>query len=61
MNFHDTGVDLFLETIFYGYGCWDNGFIILDLESNNNTSFSLMTSSSDNDVNVWHSRLGHIG
>ena len=64
LNFHDTGVDLFLKTNYYGSGCWDNGFIVFDLISNNNVGFSFMTSSnssSDNDVNVWHSRLGHIG
>ena len=64
LNFHNTGVDLFLETNYYGSGYWDNGFIVFDLVSNNNVGFSLMTSfssSSDNDVNVWHSRLGHIG
>ena len=62
--FHETGVDLFLKTNYYGSGCSDNGFIVFDLVSNNNASFSLITSSSsfsDNDVNVWHSRLGHIG
>ena len=61
LNFHDSGVDLFLETNYYGFGYWDNGFIVLDLVSSNNTSFPLMTSfssSNDNDVNVWHSRLG---
>ena len=63
LNFHNTGVDLFLETNYYGSGYWDNGFIVFDLVSNNNVGFSLMTSSSsssNNDVNVWHSRLGHI-
>ena len=55
LNFHDIGIDLFLETNYYGSGCWDNGFIVFDLVSNNNADFSLMTfssSSSDNDVNV---------
>ena len=55
LNFHDIGVDLFLKINFYESGCWDNGFIVLDLESNNNARFSLVTStssSSDNDVNV---------
>ena len=65
LNFHETDVDLFLKTNYYGSGCWDNGFIVFDLVSNNNNfGFSLMTSSSsfsDNDVNAWHSRLGHIG
>ena len=40
------------------------GIIVFDLVSNNNACFFLMTfssSSSDNDVNVWHSRLRHIG
>ena len=54
-------VDLFLETNYYGSGCWDNGFIVFDLVSNNNNAgFSFMksfNSSSNNDVNVWHSRL----
>ena len=55
LNFHDIGVDLFLETNYYGSGYWDNGFIVLDVVSNNDASFSLMTSfssSSDKDVNV---------
>ena len=55
LNFHDIGVDLFLKTNYYGSSCWDNGFIVLDLESNNNARFSLVTSTSsfsDNDVNV---------
>ena len=50
----------------YGFGSWNNGFIVFDLVSNNNNSagFSLITSSSsssDNDVNIWYSRLKHIG
>ena len=55
LNFHDIGVDLFLETNYYGSSCWNNGFIVLDLVSNNNANFSLMTyssSSSYNDVNA---------
>ena len=64
LNFYDTSVNLFSKTNYYGSGCWDNGFIVHDLVSNNNVGFSFMTSSSsssDNDMNVWHSRLGHIG
>ena len=42
LSFHDTGVDLFLKTNYYGSGCWDNSFIIFDLVSNNNNAgFSL--------------------
>ena len=61
LNFHDTSIDLFLETNFYGSRCQDDCFIVLDLESNNNVSFSLMTSfscTSDNDVNLWYSKFG---
>ena len=63
LNFHAFGVDLYLDTIHYGYGYFLDGFIVLNVECfSRNSSFSLITSSvSDDNVNVWHARLGHIG
>ena len=61
LNFHVTGVNLFLRTIFMVW-IFFNGFIVLDAYYiSHNVSFSLFTSSlSDNNVNVWHVGLDHI-
>ena len=63
LNFYAFGVDLYLDTIHYGSGYFLDGFIVLNVECfSRNSSFSLITSSvSDDNVNVWHARLGHIG
>ena len=64
VNFHNNGVDLSLGTSYYGSGYFLNDFIILDVNyCEVNISYSLFTSSDsyENDVNVWHARLGHIG
>ena len=64
--FCDDIVRLCLGITFYGSGFVIDGFIVMDvdyIDFNNNTSFSLITSSHDqkNDVRSWHARLNHIG
>ena len=62
--FHRQGVDLFLEQKFYGSGYFLYGFIVLDIEQGlSNECFSYITSvvNYENDVEVWHARLNHIG
>ena len=64
LRFHGQGVDLFLGKQFYGSGYFYDGFIVLDVKhSESNECFSYITSIVDyeNNVEVWHARLGHIG
>ena len=64
LQFHGQGVDLFLGQQFYGSGYFYDGFIVLDVEhGESNECFSYITSVVDyeNNVEVWHARLGHIG
>ena len=60
LRFHGQGVDLF----FYGSGYFFDGFIVLNVEhGKSNDCFSYITSvvNYENNVEVWHTRLGHIG
>ena len=55
-----------MGTIYCGYGYVLYHFFIMDLDynlSSCNVCFSMFSTSRDaeNDVNVWHARLGHIG
>ena len=64
--FCDDNVRLYLGTTFNGSGIVLDGFIVMDVDYvdfNNNTSFSLVTSSHDHevDMHLWHARLNHIG
>ena len=64
--FHDTRVYLSLGTIYFGSGYVLDCFFVMDLDynlSSCNVSFSMFSTSrdSENDVNVWQARLGHIG
>ena len=64
LQFHGQGVDLFLGQQFYGSSYPYDGFIVLDVEQGeSNECFSYITSVVDyeNNVEVWHARLGHIG
>jgi transposase InsO family protein len=65
VNFYKDGLNLFLDSSFYGSGYILNGFIVLDVINNksNNVCFSMFTSTNEslNDMNAWHARLGHIG
>ncbi|KAL1219683.1 Retrovirus-related Pol polyprotein from transposon TNT 1-94 [Cardamine amara subsp. amara] len=65
LNFYDMGLHISLGSVFYGSGYTYDGFIVLDCNtttsSNNNDCFSFVTSSTNNETDVWHARLGHIG
>ena len=65
-HFHDAQVKLSLGTIYFGFGYVLDRFFIMDLDynlSSCNVSFSMFSTSRDSEdnVNVWHDRLGHIG
>ena len=62
--FHGKGVGLFLGQQYYGSGYLFDGFIVLDVKhGESNDYFSYITSviNYDNNVEVWHVRLSHIG
>ena len=61
--FSDNFVKLSMGTTYYGSGYILDDFIILDVEyvNSNNNAYSLITSSHENDVMIWHARLNHIG
>ena len=66
LNFYGACLNVFFGKTFYGYGYLLDGFIVMDVDNGfyyNSNSFSLFTSFniSNNDVNIWHARLGHIG
>ena len=66
LNFYGTCLNVFFRKTFYGSGYLLDGFIVMDVDNvsyYSSNSFSLFTSSniSNNDVNIWHARLGHIG
>ena len=62
-NFHNTGCDFYLRTQFYDYNFFMDDFIILDIVHlfNNDNVVSYMTTTSDVDFVVWHSRLAIQG
>ena len=63
LNFHNSGVDLYLNTNYYGCRYFLDGFIVLNVNCGDvNVCYSLFASSNsyENDVNMWHARLGHI-
>lgn len=63
-NFHNNGVDLYLGTSYYGCRYFLNSFIIHNVDYGSfNVGYSLFvySNSYDNDVNIWHARLCHIG
>jgi len=64
-HFHDTEARLFWETTYLSSDFVRDGLILMDLDVgsfNSNASFFLFASSRnyENDVNIWHARLGHI-
>ena len=66
LNFYGTCLNVFFRKTFYGSGYLLDGFIVMDVDNvsyYNNNNFFLFTSFniSNNDVNIWHARLGHIG
>ena len=64
LRFHRQGVDLFLEQQFCHYGYFLDGYIVIDIEQGlRNECFSYITYvvNYENDVEVWHARLSHIG
>ena len=66
LNFYSTCLNVFFRKTFYGSGYLLDGFIVIDVDNvsyYNSNSFFLFTSSnnSNNDVNIWHARLGYIG
>ena len=65
-NFYLDGnsSNLSLGTIFYGSSYIFNGFIVMDIDYNKcNLSYSMITSlhNCENELNIWHAQLGHIG
>ena len=60
-------MEIFLNSILIGTGHLVNDFIVLDIildnSSYDNSFFSFVTSSSNNEINdiTWHARLDHIG
>jgi len=65
-HFHDTEARLFLETTYLGSSFVRDVLIVMDLDVssfNPNVSISLSASSNkyENDIDIWHARLGHIG
>ena len=63
LHFHGQSVDLFLGQQYYGSGYFFDGFIVLDFEhgESNGCSYITLVVNYDNNVEVWHARLGHIG
>ena len=67
LTFHGVCLEIFLNSVLIGTGHLINGFIvldtILDCSSYDNSCFSYVTSSNNNEIDVitWHARLGHIG
>ena len=64
VNFYSRCVELRINSVLIGYGFVTNGFMLLDVEPNNNDGcFSNIALTSNADVNdeIWHARLGHIG
>ena len=64
--FKDNGLDIFLNSVLVGTGYMLDGFIVLNTNVDscvNESCFSYVTSASNanTNVNMWHSRLGHIG
>ena len=66
LTFHGVCLEIFLNSILIGTEHLINGFIVLDTildgSSYDNSYFSYVTSSSNNEIDVitWHARLGHI-
>ena len=68
LNFHDSVMELYLGTTYYGFGFILNGFMVLNIDncvlSNTNDNYYSLTTTSRNtcdNVIIWHARLGHIG
>ena len=67
LNFHDSGMELYLGTTYYGFGFILDGFMVLDIDNDvlsniNDSYYSLMTTSRNtcDNVIIWHARLRHI-
>ena len=58
LSFENNGVQILMETTFYGSSFIHNRLFILDIYYSNNDSHSFLTTA-DNFV-IWHARLGHI-
>ena len=57
-------MDLYSEDLFHGAWYILDGFIVLDVEQCDvflNSCFSLNASFNNNDIDVWHVRVGYIG
>ena len=68
LNFHDSVMELYLGTTYYGSGFVLNGFMVLNIDNcvlfnTNDSYYSLMTTFKNtcDNVIIWHTRLGHIG
>ena len=68
LNFHDSVMELYLGTTYFGSRFILNGFMILNIDNyvlsnTNNSYYSLMNASINacDNVIIWHARLGHIG
>ena len=61
--FNDNYARLIRGDTLLGFGHVLDNLIVMDVSSNNNSSFSFISSSNANvnDVNIWHARLYHIG
>ena len=66
LTFHGVCFKIFLNSVLIGIEHLINGFIVLDTildgSSYDNSYFSYVTSSSNNEIDAitWHTRLGHI-
>ena len=63
LHFKRSGFFIKYGTVYYGCGHIIDGFSVLDVEHRIYNCFSLTSScnTSNDDLNVWHARLGHIG
>ena len=63
--FRDTGLNIYLDDTFFGSGFLVDGFFKLNLDHVcNNRSVALVSSTSsiiNDDCDLWHKRLGHVG
>src|SRR6266699_1755735 len=61
----NNGCSIYMDDIFYGHAPEMNGLFLLNLDSNDthvhNINAKRFKSNNDDDVYLWHCRLGHIG
>ena len=67
LTFHGVCLEIFSNSVIIRIGHLINGFIVLDTIldglSYDNSCFSYVTSSNNNEIDAitWHAKLGHIG